>query len=73
MFFLVLLYLVLLGLLIYLNYIIAKKFEKIAFDKGYGVDGVHAFAMVFWLGIIGILYVIALPPKSNDNIGEKNT
>ena len=42
-------------------YIVAKKFEQIAIEKGY--PNVHAFAMCFWLGIVGYLYVIALPNK----------
>lgn len=45
---------------IVLNYNIARKFEKIAFKKGYRED-IHAFAMCFWLTLIGYLYVIALP------------
>ena len=44
-------------------YHVAKKFEQIAFDKGYGVE-IHSCAMVFWLGIVGCLYVIALPDKT---------
>ena len=57
-----LLYLVIIAAWIFLSYIISKKFEKIAFDKGYDVS-IHSFAMCFWLGIIGYLYVIALPIK----------
>ena len=43
-----------------IQYIIAKKFEEIAFKKGYD-QSIHSFAMCFWLGIVGYLYVIALP------------
>ena len=39
---------------------VALKFEKIAFQKGYD-SSIHSFAMCFWLGIVGYLYVIALP------------
>ena len=46
-------------------YKIARKFEQIAIAKGY--PDVHAFAMCFWLGIIGHLYVIALPNANLDN------
>ena len=42
------------------QFIIAKKFEKIAFEKGYGTE-IHSFAMCFWLGLIGYIYVLALP------------
>lgn len=46
--------------IIYVNYIVAKKFEEIAIQKGYDSE-IHSFAMCFWLGIVGYLYVIALP------------
>ncbi len=51
-----------------------------AIEKGYG-DDIHAWAVCFWLGIFGYLYVIALPDKilqsQNQQIidlmrGEKN-
>ena len=41
---------------------IAAKFEAIAFMKGYDTS-IHSFAMCFWLGIIGYIYVAALPTK----------
>lgn len=34
--------------------------KQAAYAKGYD-DNAHAFAMVFWLGVFGCLYVIALP------------
>ena len=43
---------------------VAKKFEEIAFQKGYD-ESIHSFAMCFWLGIVGYLYVIALPNLKN--------
>ena len=42
---------------------IADRFEKVAFMKGYD-KSVHAFAMCFWLGLIGCVYVAALPTKT---------
>ena len=45
---------------IFLYYKIARFFEGIAFMKGY-TEEIHAFAMCFWLGIIGYIYVTALP------------
>ena len=57
--------LIIYALLIYLNYIIAKKFELIAFAKGQ-TRAAHAFEMCFWLGIVGYLYVIALPNANYD-------
>lgn len=63
--FLILIYLGIIIALIYLNYKIAKKFEQIAFAKGQ-TKAVHAFEMCFWLGIVGYLYVIALPNANFD-------
>lgn len=39
--------------------------------KGYYDE--HIFAICFWLGIIGYLYVISLPDKSNLNSYENNS
>ena len=56
-------FIVIAGLVILaINLIVARKFEDVAFKKGYDED-VHSYAMCFWLGIIGYLYVIALPDK----------
>lgn len=49
-----------------INYFVAKKFEEIAFQKGYDAS-IHSFAMCFWLGITGYLYVIALPELKDRN------
>ena len=49
-------------LIIIINYYVAKKFEQIALQKGYDAS-IGAFSMCFWLGIVGYLYVIALPDK----------
>lgn len=45
------------------DFIVARKFKQIAIEKGQDADKLHVFAMCFWLGIIGYLYVIALPNK----------
>ena len=42
------------------NLITAKTMQKIARKKGYGEE-FNCFSMCFWLGIVGCLYVIALP------------
>ena len=47
-----------------INVIVAKKFEKIAIEKGYSYE-MHVFAMCFFLGIVGYLYVIALPDHAS--------
>ena len=44
------------------NYIIAKHMEDVAIAKGYDKKA-HAFAMCFWLGPIGYIYVAMLPNK----------
>ena len=46
--------------------IIARKFEHIATLKGHKPEQAHAFAMVLLLGIIGMIYVLALPDFSRD-------
>ena len=43
-----------------INAAIAFFMESAAIQKGHGKEA-HAFAMCFWLGIFGCLYVIALP------------
>ena len=55
---------------LYLNHRIAKKFEEIVFAKGYGTE-LKAYYMCFWLGLVGYLYVIALPNAKLDNIELK--
>lgn len=45
-----------------INFIIARMMENAAAMKGHGTE-VHAFAACFWLGIIGCIYVAALPDK----------
>lgn len=57
-------YLITLVIILVINYIAAKKFESIAIDKGYTPEDAHPFAMCFWLGIIGYLYVCAMPNKT---------
>ena len=55
---------------LYLNHRIANKFEEIVFAKGYGTE-LKAYHICFWLGIVGYLYVIALPNAKLDNIELK--
>ena len=59
-----------LALPIILNCIIAKKFEKIAFQKGY-TKSIHSFAMCFWFGIVGYIYVAALPNLAQQKVTEE--
>lgn len=47
---------------IVINFIIASMMSNVAVMKGHGKE-VHAFAACFWLGIIGCIYVAALPDK----------
>lgn len=48
------------GLII--NVAVATLMSNVAVLKGYGTE-VHAFAACFWLGILGCIYVAALPDK----------
>lgn len=48
--------------------IIAYFMNQAAEEKGYNSEA-HAFALCFWLGIVGWLYVVALPDK---NIRKQN-
>ena len=49
--------------------IICKQFEKIAIQKGHGKEA-HSFAMCFWFGIIGTIYVLALPDRNSQKTIE---
>ena len=50
-----------LAVLVYLavNFLFATLMNNIAIKKGY--ENSHAFALVFFFGVLGMLYVIALP------------
>ncbi len=48
--------------ILFVQYVVAKKFEEIALMKGYD-ESIHSLDMCFWLGVVGYLYVIALPQK----------
>jgi len=54
--------LVILIVLICINAFGAHLMRKSAIAKGYGDDS-HIWAICFWLGILGYLYVISLPDK----------
>ena len=66
--------LILIPIILYfiVNAIIASKFEDVAYLKGYGQD-IHSFAMCFWLGILGCLYVIALPDRGARDVQNNTT
>ncbi len=57
---LLLLGILILGFYMLISYVVAHKFERIAKIKGYGRE-TNAFLMCFFFGIIGCMYVIALP------------
>ncbi|MBO5907113.1 MAG: hypothetical protein J6V83_01075 [Clostridia bacterium] len=68
----VFLFFMMLAAIVVINYIVARKFEDIAFSKGYD-SSIHSFAMCFWLGIIGYIYVAALPDlKRSNNINNSS-
>ena len=56
-----------------IQFFVAKQFEKIAIMKGH--PNVHAFAWCFWLGLLGCIYVAALPDISSKKMTScaKNT
>jgi len=51
--------------------ILAKKFENIAFQKGYAKKEPYLFAMCFLLGLVGYIYVLALPDLTLQKQNEK--
>ncbi len=59
---------ILVGLVVQAIY--ASLMNKAAARKGYG-DDAHAWAMCFWLGIIGGVYVIALPDLIQQNQNQQ--
>lgn len=54
-------YILLFALCIFIICFIAKKMCEVAELKGYNPSQKHIFAICFWLGLFGVLYVIALP------------
>ncbi len=52
------------------NWLVAKRMEEIVFLKGYGKE-IHSFALCFWLGIIGYIYVLALPDLTQRKLMEQ--
>ena len=60
-------FLILVAILIglFIIYIIADEFGNIAYEKGYGNSKYNKyFCYSFFLGIIGYMMVVALPPKA---------
>lgn len=62
--------LLIIAIYLIIGYIIGKKMENAATEKGYGTEA-HVFAMCFWLGIIGCIYVAALPDKIQQNQNQQ--
>lgn len=56
-------YLIVLGLLIWLDWYIAKQFEEVAQKKGHTQK--KYFGLCFLLGAVGYLLVVALPDRGN--------
>ena len=59
----ILLYLIVLGLLIWLDWYIAKQFEEVAQKKGHTQK--KYFWLCFLLAAVGYLLVVALPDRGN--------
>ena len=60
MFFLFFFMVLIFAIWIYVQYLIAKLFEQLSFDKGY-TEHAHAFILCFLLNIVGYIYVAAMP------------
>lgn len=64
-------YILLFALFIFIICFMAKKMCEVAELKGYNPSQKHIFAICFWLGLFGVLYVIALPDlKLRKLLGE---
>lgn len=63
---------VILGIVVYfiIGLIIGKIMETAAALKGYGSES-HAFVICFFLGVIGCIYVAALPDKIQQEQNQK--
>lgn len=61
------LYFIILVVYIIVDLIFADYMKNVAYAKGYD-DNAHAFAICFWFGPVGCLYVVALP----DLVARKN-
>jgi hypothetical protein len=59
-----------LAILVGINAYGATLMKKVGINKGYGAE-THIWAICFWLGIIGYLYVIALPDKIAQSQNQK--
>lgn len=67
---LLLVYLIVVAVALYIDYLIANEFYNIARQKGYETK--KYFWFCFWLGIVGYLMVIALPNlKANVPVKEE--
>ncbi len=54
------------GLIIWINYLIANAFYGIACEKGH--DERKYFHFCFWLGAVGYIMVAALPDRGMQNV-----
>jgi len=63
---------IILGIVVYfiIGLIIGKIMENAAALKGYGSEA-HAFVICFFLGVIGCIYVAALPDKIQQEQNQK--
>lgn len=52
-----------------IHFFVAYLMDTAAREKGY--DNCHAFAISFWLGIPGCLYIVALPDKKLQKQNEE--
>ena len=59
------------AVVILIKALIDKKIASTVEKKGYTLQETHAWAMCFWLGIFGYIYVIALPDRTVQQQNEE--
>ena len=67
--FIILILVLIIGALIWLWFFISSEFGRIAEDKGFSAQRYRR--MCFWLGLIGILMVIALPDRKGNPVSAQ--
>lgn len=59
------------GALLWLWHYVSSEFGRIAEEKGFSAQ--HYRRMCFWLGLIGVLMVIALPDRKGSPVSDRHT
>lgn len=59
------------AVVILIKALIDRKIASTVEKKGYTLQETHAWAMCFWLGMFGYIYVIALPDRTVQRQNEE--